>query len=83
MCWWEATNYSALPYFETDLKSGIDLLKTRITNGYLLEKPEKCPEEIYTLMCKCWIINKEKRIKFSELVSEMKIVINDLYGMNV
>ncbi len=81
--WWEATSYSSLPYCEIGLGSDCELLKLRLTNGYFLEKPEKCPEEVYTLMCKCWILNKDKRIKFSQLVDEMKTVILDVYGINL
>lgn len=81
--WWEATSYSSIPYREISTGSGYELLKLRLTNGYFLEKPEKCPEEVYTLMCKCWILNKDRRIKFSQLVDEMKTVILDVYGINV
>ncbi len=81
---WEATSYSALPYSDM-LFSNFDpqRLKMRLTNGHVLDKPEKCPDELYAVMRKCWIVNKEKRIKFSQLVAELKTVIFELYQIKL
>ena len=78
---WEATSYSEEPYSDVDLSYGLQLLKLRLMNGHFLEKPEKCPDELYAIMSKCWILNREKRIKFSQLVAELKTVIFKLYGI--
>jgi hypothetical protein len=72
-----------VPYPEVNLKSGIEMLKLRLMNGYILEKPEKCPDELYAVMRKCWILNREKRIKFSQLVTEMKSVLFELYEIKL
>ena len=80
---WEATSYSAVPYsdmfFHFDYKSLYNILK----NGYILEKPEKCPDELYAVMRKCWSVNKEERIKFSQLVAELSTVIFELYQIKL
>ncbi len=76
---WEATSYSAVPYSDMDSNFDLHWLKERLTNGHVLDKPEKCPDELYAVMRKCWSVNKEKRKKFSQLVAELKTVIFELY----
>jgi hypothetical protein len=80
---WEATSYSAVPYSDMDSNFDIHWLKMRLTNGHVLDKPEKCPDELYAVMRKCWSVKKEKRIKFSQLVAELCTVIFELYQINV
>jgi hypothetical protein len=80
---WEATSYSAVPYSDMDSNFDPQRLNMRLTNGHVLEKPEKCPDELYAVMRKCWSVNKEKRIKFSKLVAELSTVIFELYQINV
>ena len=78
---WEATDYcNSMPYKEIDNSNLSNLLRYKLTNELFLEKPDSCPDELYGVMLKCWEINKEKRITFSQLVIEMKAVIVDLYG---
>ena len=72
---WEATSYGARPYQGVD----INMLILKLENGHRLEKPQFCPDEVYTLMYKCWHADKAKRPAFSEVVREMKTIIKDLY----
>jgi len=73
-----------VPYSEVNLTGvGIEMLKLRLMNGHILEKPEKCPDELYAVMRKCWILNREKRINLSQLVTEMKSVLFELYEIKL
>lgn len=74
---WEATSYGCRPYQGVD----INMLILKLENGYRLEKPEQCPDEVYSLMYKCWHADKSKRPTFSDIVKEMKQILNDLYNL--
>jgi len=39
-----------------------------------MEAPEDTPKEVYEIMSKCWIHEPEKRLKFSEIVTMLKIM---------
>lgn len=52
----------------------LNLLKLKLENGNRLEKPEKCPIEIYNIMFKCWLTNKNVRPTMSQLVNEFENV---------
>ena len=74
MCW-EATSYGCRPYQGID----IGLLLLKLENGHRLEKPPHCPDEVYSLMYKCWHPNKKKRPTFAELVLSFDSLIAQLY----
>ena len=80
---WEATSYGAVPYAEIDNSVLVTILMYRYEHGQFLEKPDECPDEIYGIMKKCWELDKDKRIKFSELVIQIRTVAKELYGVNL
>ena len=38
-----------------------------IEDGQRLASPDKCPEDVYDVMLRCWSYKKEDRPKFKEL----------------
>ena len=51
----------------------------RLANGHRLEKPTECPDELWSVIKKCWTYDKDNRINFSELVKELRSTIWELY----
>jgi hypothetical protein len=48
---------------------------TAVQKGFQMEKPEKCPEEVYAIMKECWNLDPHKRPTFVEVCKR----INNLY----
>ena len=69
---WECYSYGCTPYPSVPPEQTLKL----ITNGYRLEKPDDCPQEIYELMLACWNISSEKRPKFFEVVQILETKFN-------
>ncbi len=46
----------------------------RVSTGYRLSKPSKCPPEHYELMEKCWMKNPQQRPTFKEIVDHFENV---------
>ncbi|XP_053152718.1 tyrosine-protein kinase Fer isoform X2 [Hemicordylus capensis] len=45
--------------------------REQVEKGYRMSAPQKCPEEIYKIMLRCWDYNPEVRPKFSEIHKEL------------
>ncbi|KAF7277787.1 hypothetical protein GWI33_009205 [Rhynchophorus ferrugineus] len=60
---WEIVTLGANPYPTLDAEDLIPLLK----NGYRMEKPANCPDEIYCLMKQCWNSCPNLRPTFTDL----------------
>ncbi len=41
----------------------------------MLEKPEKCPQEVYEIMLKCWSREPDSRPNFLEIIHELEEII--------
>ncbi len=80
---WEATSYSAVPYWDKSFNWDSKSLHFELKKGHVLDKPEICSNELYVVMRKCWIVNKVERIKFSQLVAELKTVFFELYQIKL
>jgi hypothetical protein len=57
------------PYSEVPTKAE---LINFVCNGLRLSRPQKCPQNIYEIMLKCWSSNPEDRPTFSELHELLK-----------
>lgn len=55
---WELATYGMSPYPGVELSAVYE----RLDEGYRMDKPEGCPEEVYDLMlaCKCIFLCKPK-----------------------
>jgi len=60
---WEATSYGQKPYQKMNGQAIVESLES----GYRLPRPERCPDDIYKLMRKCWEKREEDRPTFSEI----------------
>ncbi|KAL5467584.1 hypothetical protein EMCRGX_G031839 [Ephydatia muelleri] len=67
---WEVFSFGSTPY------PGVDnhLMFQHLMKGLRLQKPLLCPDEIYTLMAKCWSSNPEDRPTFKELLTDFSAI---------
>ncbi|XP_046852957.1 fibroblast growth factor receptor 2-like [Xenia sp. Carnegie-2017] len=68
---WELFTLGGTPYPDVLPTEVADLL----ARGHRMEPPHACPEEISTLMMKCWHADKDCRPTFSELVKILDKII--------
>uniref|UniRef100_A0A7N8YM78 Tyrosine kinase, non-receptor, 1 n=1 Tax=Mastacembelus armatus TaxID=205130 RepID=A0A7N8YM78_9TELE len=61
---WEMFTYCEEPWFGL---SGRQILLRVERDGERLEKPPDCPQELYTVMRKCWACNAADRPSFAQL----------------
>ncbi|VDK72310.1 unnamed protein product [Litomosoides sigmodontis] len=65
---WEIYSYGRQPYESYSHQDVIELVSVRS----LLECPQNCPTNIYSLMVECWHEHPERRPTFSELYSRLQ-----------
>ncbi|XP_071815152.1 uncharacterized protein [Apostichopus japonicus] len=46
-------------------------LVSQLKNGYRMEQPENCPDDIYDLMKRCWQESPDSRPRFARMVDEL------------
>ncbi|KAM4022977.1 macrophage-stimulating protein receptor isoform 2-T5 [Anomaloglossus baeobatrachus] len=73
---WELMTRGAPPYPDVD---PYDITRY-LYRGRRLPQPEYCPDPLYSLMLQCWSPHPEERPTFSQLVSEMEVISNSLWG---
>ncbi|XP_056381182.1 macrophage-stimulating protein receptor [Hyla sarda] len=73
---WELMTRGAPPYPDVD---PYDITRY-LYRGRRLPQPEYCPDPLYTLMLQCWSPHPEERPTFTQLVSEMEVISNSLWG---
>lgn len=71
---WEIFSYGERPYYK-NLGPGIrpdqvDKLRQLLRDGTRLPQTANCPNEVYSIMTRCWAYDKHKRLKFPELKVE-------------
>ena len=57
------------PY--SDMASNMEVVM-KITGGYRLPPPAKCPQAAHTIMLRCWTVDRRARITFPETVFNLK-----------
>ena len=57
---WELYSDGKVPYSNLSNKETVDY----VLSGYRLPQPEKCPDDIWKLMCKCWLKSATDRPSF-------------------
>uniref|UniRef100_A0A8R1U4G6 receptor protein-tyrosine kinase n=2 Tax=Onchocerca volvulus TaxID=6282 RepID=A0A8R1U4G6_ONCVO len=65
---WEIYSYGRQPYESYSHQDVIELISVRS----LLECPQNCPTNIYSLMVECWHEHPERRPTFNELYSRLQ-----------
>ncbi|XP_041475386.1 tyrosine-protein kinase ZAP-70-like isoform X3 [Lytechinus variegatus] len=71
---WEALSFGKKPY---PGMSGQDVVEY-IQNGSRLDQPERCPDDVYHLMLKCWEDEAKDRPGFREIESSMSDILKRL-----
>lgn len=61
---WEVMSYGERPYGDWPNQK----VMQEVQNGFRLMRPSGCPYFVYSLMQKCWQVEKEKRPDFAEIV---------------
>lgn len=64
---WEIMSFSDRPYWDWN---NYDVIN-RVETGYRLPPPKGCPKVVHSLMLDCWDEDKNKRPKFSEILSRL------------
>ncbi|XP_065826081.1 uncharacterized protein [Oscarella lobularis] len=69
---WEICTLGGFPY---PVISNAELL-SRLSEGYRMEKPDNCSDQLYDLMVRCWHPEPDERPRFSALVSALDQMLN-------
>ncbi|XP_052048222.1 tyrosine-protein kinase Fer isoform X2 [Apodemus sylvaticus] len=64
---WETFSLGVCPYPGMTNQQA----REQVERGYRMSAPQNCPEEIFTIMMKCWDYKPENRPKFSDLHKEL------------
>ncbi|XP_078388513.1 tyrosine-protein kinase Fes/Fps isoform X1 [Cetorhinus maximus] len=64
---WETFTLGSTPYPTMTNQQ----TREEVEQGYRLSAPESCPEEIYSIMCRCWQYDPKKRPSFSIVHQEL------------
>uniref|UniRef100_A0A8C6X2D5 Tyrosine-protein kinase n=1 Tax=Naja naja TaxID=35670 RepID=A0A8C6X2D5_NAJNA len=64
---WETFSLGVCPYPGMTNQQA----REQVEKGYRMSAPQKCPEDIYKIMQRCWDYNPEMRPKFSEIHKEL------------
>ncbi|XP_073200747.1 tyrosine-protein kinase Fer isoform X3 [Lepidochelys kempii] len=67
---WETFSLGVCPYPGMTNQQA----REQVEKGYRMSAPQKCPEEIYKIMQRCWDYKPENRPKFSEIQKELSSV---------
>ncbi|KAL4617567.1 tyrosine-protein kinase Fer-like isoform X1 [Arapaima gigas] len=64
---WETFSLGVCPYPGMTNQQA----REQVEKGYRMTCPQKCPEEVYKIMQRCWEYKPENRPKFSEIQKEL------------
>lgn len=71
---WELFSYGERPYYKNlgpvIRPELLDKLRQLLRDGTRLPQTANCPNEVYSIMTRCWVYDKHKRLKFQEIKVE-------------
>ncbi|KAM4810273.1 tyrosine-protein kinase Fer isoform 1-T1 [Rhinophrynus dorsalis] len=67
---WETFSLGVCPYPGMTNQQA----REQVEKGYRMSAPQKCPEEVFKIMQKCWEYKPENRPKFSEMQKELSSI---------
>ncbi|XP_053330351.1 tyrosine-protein kinase Fer isoform X1 [Spea bombifrons] len=67
---WETFSLGVCPYPGMTNQQA----REQVEKGYRMSAPQKCPEEIFKIMQRCWEYKPENRPKFSEMQKELSVI---------
>lgn len=62
---WEIYAFGVMPYRRIPITEVLNA----VTQGYRMEQPERCPPEMYKMMCNCWSPQPDQRPSFYRLAT--------------
>ncbi|XP_014905875.1 focal adhesion kinase 1-like isoform X3 [Poecilia latipinna] len=77
VCMWEILMYGIKPFQGVKNNDVIG----RIENGERLAMPPQCPPTLYSLMTKCWSYDPSKRPRFTELKTQLSVILTEEKGI--
>jgi len=75
VCVWEIYSFGMQPYNLLTNKQ----VAEQVPHGLRLQKPEKCPDEIFALLMDCWAYEPDNRPYFMDIVKRMKEIKKNLF----
>lgn len=72
---WEIGTLGAMPY--TELPDA--LVQVRLKEGYRLQRPIICTDELYELMLRCWNADADERPTFAEIAVMLEKTMTSAY----
>ncbi|XP_066567675.1 tyrosine-protein kinase Fer [Amia ocellicauda] len=67
---WETFSLGVCPYPGMTNQQA----REQVEKGYRMTSPQKCPEEVYKIMQRCWEYKPENRPKFADIQKELVLV---------
>ncbi|XP_008324407.1 tyrosine-protein kinase Fer [Cynoglossus semilaevis] len=67
---WETFSLGVCPYPGMTNQQA----REQVEKGYRMTCPQRCPEEVYKVMQRCWQYNPEERPKFSDLQRDLSAI---------
>uniref|UniRef100_A0AAR2KDJ2 Tyrosine-protein kinase n=1 Tax=Pygocentrus nattereri TaxID=42514 RepID=A0AAR2KDJ2_PYGNA len=67
---WETFSLGVCPYPGMTNQQA----REQVEKGYRMSCPQKCPDEVYKIMQRCWDYKPENRPKFAEIYRELSLV---------
>lgn len=67
---WETFSLGVCPYPGMTNQQA----REQVERGYRMSAPQNCPEEVFTIMMKCWDYKPENRPKFNDLHKELTVI---------
>ncbi|XP_029920801.1 tyrosine-protein kinase Fer isoform X2 [Myripristis murdjan] len=67
---WETFSLGVCPYPGMTNQQA----REQVEKGYRMSCPQRCPDDVYKVMQRCWQYNPEERPKFSELQRELAAI---------
>lgn len=74
---WEIFTCGDLPYGKNNQNR--EVYEKVCERRQCLEKPEKCPDQVYSIMISCWGYEPEDRPTFNQLCSDLRVIIENDY----
>ena len=67
---WELLTFAQLPYQELSVTE----VHQKVPKGYLLEKPQNVPDDLWDFMLLCWDLDPKSRPTFQQIVDKLSSI---------
>ncbi|KAI8127072.1 Tyrosine-protein kinase RYK [Lucilia cuprina] len=74
LLFWELATLAMTPFEEVDIFE----LTPYLADGFRLSQPINCPDEFFTVMSCCWLVDPKQRPSFPQLIAYLQDFYEDL-----